>query len=220
MLISDEWTRQRLPVETWTVDGQEVKAAMRHARCELADRIEALPPEQWDAESWCTGWRIRDVLGHLVWLAEASTISIWVFVPIRGAGNADRALDRIARRVGEEPVPELTDRLRAAATRGASIRGLGDVLVHAADTLRPSGQELEVSPVEVVPILDVYKGLFGRLVCHATLGKGKRLVATDAEWAHGQGPEINGRAIDLLLLLANRRQVIPLLDGPGATGLK
>ena len=198
---------------------EEIRSAVRHARSEFADRIEALQPEQWDADSWCTGWRIRDVLGHLVWLAESSPISVWVLVPIRGAGRADRELDRIARRVGQEPVPELTSRLRAAPIRSANLRGLGDVLVHAADTLRPVGLEFEVSPLEVVPVLDVYKGLFGRLVFHATPANGRRLVATDARWVSGQGPEISGRAIDLLLLLANRRQVIPLLEGPGVAGL-
>jgi uncharacterized protein (TIGR03083 family) len=201
------------------VNDEELRAALRHARCELADRIDALPPDQWDTDSWCAGWRIRDVLGHLVWLAEATTISIWVVVPIRGAGNADRALRHIARRVGEEPVPELGDRLRTAAVRSANLRGLGDVLVHAADALRPSGNEFDVTPVEVVPILDVYRGFFGRLVFHARPAKGRRLVATDADWARGDGAEIRGRAIDLLLLLANRRQVLPLLEGPGVAGL-
>ena len=54
---------------------------------------------------------------------------------------------------------------------------------------------------------------------HAAPARGRRLVATDADWARGQGPEVKGRAIDLLLLLANRRQVVPLLEGPGTTGL-
>ena len=194
-------------------------AATRHARCELADRIEALPPAEWDASSWCQGWRVRDVLGHLVWLAEATPISVWVLLPIRGAGRADRALDHVARRLGQEPVPALAGRLRTAATASPSLRGLGDLLVHAADTLRPTGRQFDVPPLEIVPILDVYSGLFGRMAFHATPGKRRRLVATDADWAHGEGPEVRGRAIDLLLLLANRRQVIPLLDGPGTIGL-
>lgn len=196
-----------------------VSAAVRHARGELADRIEALPPEAWDAWSWCTGWRIRDVLGHLVWLAEATPFSIWVVLPVRSAGRADRALDRLARRLGQEPVPELADRLRTAPVRTANPRGLGDVLVHAADALGPSGHDFDVPPLQVAPILDVYSGLFGRLVFHAAPAKGRRLMATDIDWARGQGPEITGRAIDLLLLLANRRQVIPRLEGPGLLGL-
>jgi uncharacterized protein (TIGR03083 family) len=195
------------------VRNPELRAAVWHARRELADRIEALPPQCWDSASWCQGWRIRDVLGHLVWLAEATPFSIWVLLPVRGAGRADRALDRIARRLGREPVPELAERLRTASIGNPSLRGLGDVVVHAADALRPMGRAFEVSPLEIVPILDVYNGLFGRMAFHATPAKGRRLAATDADWARGRGPEVRGRAIDLLLLLANRRQVISPLGG-------
>ena len=48
-------------------------ARLRH---EVADRIENLPEEQWAANSWCSGWRVRDVLGHLVHLAEATRWSV------------------------------------------------------------------------------------------------------------------------------------------------
>jgi hypothetical protein len=45
------------------------------------------------------------------------------------------------------------------------------------------------------------------------------LVATDLDWSRGDGPEVRGKGIDLLLLVANRRQVLPRLEGPGVTGL-
>ena len=35
-------------------------------RTELADLLDTLTPEQWDAPSLCTGWRVRDVTAHLV----------------------------------------------------------------------------------------------------------------------------------------------------------
>jgi hypothetical protein len=44
-------------------------------------------------------------------------------------------------------------------------------------------------------------------------------VATDLDWSRGSGPEVRGKAIDLLLLVANRPQVLADLDGPGVTGL-
>jgi hypothetical protein len=47
-----------------------------------------------------------------------------------------------------------------------------------------------------------------------------RLVATDADWAVGEGAEVNGRAVDLLLLLANRSQSIDCLAGPGVAALQ
>jgi hypothetical protein len=46
------------------------------------------------------------------------------------------------------------------------------------------------------------------------------LVATDLDWSKGNGSEIRGRSIDLVLFVANRRQVLPLLEGPGLGSLR
>ena len=67
---------------------------------------------------------------------------------------------------------------------------------------------------DVLVVLDTYKK-WGRRVVHAVPHRGVSLAATDADWCMGAGPEVRGRAIDLLLLVANRRQVIDRLDGPG-----
>jgi hypothetical protein len=40
-------------------------------------------------------------------------------------------------------------------------------------------------------------------------------VATDMDWSSGQGPEVRGKAVDLVLLLANRSRVLPSLSGEG-----
>ncbi len=45
------------------------------------------------------------------------------------------------------------------------------------------------------------------------------LVATDTYLRLGSGPEVTARAIDLLLLLANRRQALDDLSGPGVLEL-
>ncbi len=203
---------------------QEAGSAVRRVRSELADRIDSLTPEQWDADSWCQGWRVRDVLGHLVHMAEATKASMFALV-LRNPLRPDRSLDREARELGDRPVPELTSRLRSAADGHFHVIGsppaasLGDLLVHGADMLRPCGQEFEAPPLEVVPILDAYCGLFGRVAFHAAPARGRRLIATDTDWAKGDGEEVRGRSTDLMLLLANRRQVRLWLEGPGLTRL-
>jgi len=42
-----------------------------------------------------------------------------------------------------------------------------------------------------------------------------RLVATDVDWSHGGGPEVNGPGEALLVALAGRRQALADLSGPG-----
>jgi uncharacterized protein (TIGR03083 family) len=166
---------------------------------------------------------VRDVLAHLVKGAEMSYGSLTLDL-VRGGFRPDRSVGRAATRLGAEPVPELAERLRRAADRqfhlvGTSeAMGLVDVLVHSADALRPIGLEVDAPPADAPPALDaLWKA--GRMIVHASPQQGRRLVATDVDWSRGSGPEVRGRGIDLLLLVANRRQVLPDLAGPGLAGL-
>ena len=121
-------------------------------------------------------------------------------------------------------MPSLARRLRDAAGGRYHAVGtppavaLGEVVVHAADALRPLGLALDPPPEMVAPVLDVYRRL-GRLAFHGAPQRAVRLVANDLDWARGEGPEVRGRAIDLLLLMANRREVLPWLSGPGLASI-
>ncbi len=42
-----------------------------------------------------------------------------------------------------------------------------------------------------------------------------RLVSTDTGWTHGDGAELRGPDIDLLLVAAGRRAGLEALQGPG-----
>jgi hypothetical protein len=46
--------------------------------------------------------------------------------------------------------------------------------------------------------------------------RGLRLIATDADWTHGErGPIVQGRAADLVSVLGNRQAMLPGLAGDG-----
>ena len=166
---------------------------------------------------------MRDVLAHLVQNAERTYASLTLDL-LRGGFGPDRSMRMAALRLGHVPVPELADRLSASADRHFHLvgstegMGLADVLVHSADVLRPLGQDVEAPPADAGPALDALWRA-GRMVVHAVPHEGRRLVATDLEWSRGSGPEVRGRALDLLMLVANRRQVLPELDGPGLAGI-
>ncbi len=48
---------------------------------------------------------------------------------------------------------------------------------------------------------------------------GFRLIATDMDWAVGDGPEVQGPIGALLLVGAGRLVALPQLSGPGAPAL-
>ena len=211
------WTQELRSWENLRMDAAQLWPELRSQRLQLADQIEALDETAWDVASWCDGWRVRDALGHLVHLAEATQLSMGADV-IRGGLRPDRALSRSARCLGDLPVPELCRRLRASADGRFHVFGspaavaLGEVLVHGSDALRPVGAEVHAPPTDATAVLDAYWKL-GRLAFHAAPHQGHRLTATDCDWTKGSGSEIKGKAIDLLLFVANRSQVLPNLEG-------
>jgi len=95
---------------------------------------------------------------------------------------------------------------------------LGEVLVHGADMLRPVGIDDMVDPSIASMVMGVYRRV-GRVAFHAAPAARVTLVATDTGLRLGSGPEVQGQAMDLLLLLANRRQVLDRLSGPGVPHL-
>jgi uncharacterized protein (TIGR03083 family) len=198
----------------------EVWSRVSGYRLELAERVEPLEQADLDAPSWCEGWRVRDVIGHLVHLAEATQLTMATAIARNGL-PPDRALAAVARQLGQLSGSQLAERLRGARSGRFHVIGtpssvaLGEVLVHAEDALRPIGQTLAASPDDVAPVLGVYRRVGGLAFHRRSLPK-ICLRADDADWKAGQGPDVTGKAIDLLLLLANRRQVVGSLAGEGA----
>jgi len=47
----------------------------------------------------------------------------------------------------------------------------------------------------------------------------RHLFATDLDWSRGKGLKVRAKVIDLVLLVANRHQVLVRLEGPGLQGL-
>ncbi len=201
-----------------STNAAEVWHHVREVRLDLAHRVERFDEEQAATPSLCEGWRVRDVVGHLVHLAEASQLSMAGDVA-RNGPSPQRALGRVAIRLGDRPLDELASRLRAAADGRFRVAGLppatvlGEVVVHREDALRPLGTTVDVDPASLVPVLDLYLRIgwiaFGRSL------RGVTLAATDVSWRTGSGPVVEGPALELLLLLAGRRAGLGDLGGAG-----
>ena len=199
-------------------------ARVASLRIALADRVDALDDDQLSVPSWCEGWQVRDVIGHLVHLAEATQLTMARDIATNGI-LPNRAIARLARRTGAAPPEELARRLRAAAGGRFHVVGtppavaLGELLVHGEDALAPLGQSLASTPADAVTVLDLYRRI-GGVVFRTKLPRDVRLVAEDGDWSAGRGPEVRGRALDVLLLLANRSQARQRVHGDGVAALR
>ena len=175
-------------------------------RAAAAELAAGLSSEEWATASLCAGWRVREVLAHLT---MEPTSRVVVVELLRARGDFDRMMDgyarRVARRSDDELVGLLRDRVgkRRTPPGGAPLDPLGDVLVHTQDVVRPLGRH---HPVPTDAAVAVAQRVWEMGFPHHAQRRlaGRRLVATDADWAVGEGEEVRAPVADLLLLVTGR----------------
>jgi MDMPI C-terminal domain len=91
---------------------------------------------------------------------------------------------------------------------------LGEVVVHGEDIRRPLRLGGEPSADATIACLDMFKGANFPVGAKKRIS-GVRLVATDADWSHGAGPELNGPSLSLLLAMTGRAAGLDSLTGEG-----
>ena len=203
------------------MDREAIVHAVEAERRDLADLLDRLEPADWDVASLCRGWTVREVVAHLTIATRLSKPAAMLGV-LRARGDINRMIhDSSCRRAAEFGPAELVAQLRATA--GSARRPLGtqppdmlvDVLVHGQDIVRPLGRTRPMPLAGVLPALQHVWGssFYGAKKRFA----GIRFVATDLDWAEGEGADVRGPGGELLLLLTGRRADLGRLDGPGVT---
>jgi uncharacterized protein (TIGR03083 family) len=205
-----------------TMTKAEVWPTIHTERAALAADLEALPEDRWETPSLCEGWSVRDVLAHMTGTAKISVPS-FVGKFVAAGFSMTRMQDKdIAAERGGSPADTLA-RFRAQASSTTSPPGpidtwLGEVVIHAEDIRRPLGIKHQYATDGVVRVADFYKG--SNLVIGAKRRiAGVRLRATDTDWSHGEGPEVSGPIMSLLLAMTGRKAALDDLDGEGVATL-
>lgn len=190
-------------------------------RRRAADFGASLTPEEYDVQSLCGAWQVRDVLGHLL-MPLVTPMSRVVLAMARRGFDFDKANLDLTARMRSRSVPELVDGLREHASHPFKPPGLSheapltDAVVHSQDMSRPVGRPVQPAPEAVTRCLDFVRTpkaarTFGSL----RLQDGLAFRATDLDWRSGEGAEISGTGLDLLLALSGRRSALADLEGPG-----
>lgn len=204
-------------------DTAVVEISARHRRA-FADLVSSLDAAQRAAPSLCAGWDVRTVAGHLV-SALTTTIPSFLVQVLRARGNLDRAVDRAARREATRPVEELVAVLRERADSSFAPPGIGargpmtDAIVHTGDVAVPLGLPFDPDPADVRVALDFVVGTVPLAFTTRRRVAGLRFVADDAGFDAGQGAQVRGRAIDVLLAVCGRPAVLGRLTGDGVATL-
>jgi uncharacterized protein (TIGR03083 family) len=201
-------------MDIWPVIHAERKA--------LASDLGSLQEAQWSTPSLCTEWTVRDVLAHMTATAKMSPAGFFVKIARSGFSLGKLQSKDIAAEKGASAADTLAGFEAIMASNGhppgPSETMLGETIVHGEDIRRALGLKHAYPTEAVVQAADFFKR------SNLIIGTKRRIAgltlrATDTEWSTGDGPEVAGPILDLLIAMTGRKAASSELTGEGAEAL-
>ncbi|MFF3573486.1 maleylpyruvate isomerase family mycothiol-dependent enzyme [Nocardia jiangxiensis] len=188
----------------------------RLERVDLAEFLATLTPEQWEQPSLCEGWRVRDVVAHMISYEE---LGRWGLLRRFAKGRIVRANQAGVEEFGSLGPERLLQFLNEHLVPRGLTAGFGGMIalvdgtIHHQDIRRPLGVPRQIPTDRLTRVLDATLpnprlGAWHRI-------RGLRLRADDIDWSHGTGPEVVGTGEALLLAITGRPSVLRELTGSG-----
>ncbi|GGS12211.1 hypothetical protein GCM10010252_59460 [Streptomyces aureoverticillatus] len=198
----------------------DIRSAIAAERRELADLLDGLTPEQWDAPSLCAGWRVREVAAHMS-LGFRYSLPRVLWELAKAGGRLHRMTDRRAHADAAAFAPDaLAGFLRDNAQHpwtppvGGFASALGHDVVHGLDITVARGIPRRVPEDRVRILLDHVTPKSAKFFGVDLTGL--ELRADDADWSFGAGAPLSGAAQDLLLVAFGRKLPAGRLRGEAA----
>ncbi|HET6288910.1 MAG TPA: maleylpyruvate isomerase family mycothiol-dependent enzyme [Amycolatopsis sp.] len=202
----------------------EISAWTETERLSFADLLEGVAEQDWSVTTLCPEWTVHAMAGHLAQTTRNRLKDTLVGI-VKAKGdwdrmNVDQAVAYAARFTPAELVAQIREDAgsRRRSPGAKPIDPLADVLIHGQDVARPLGI---TRPMPEKPSIAALEHLLVSPFWGAKKRcKDLRLIATDAEWTGGTGPEeVRGPLADLLLAVSGRSTGLATLTGPGTARL-
>jgi uncharacterized protein (TIGR03083 family) len=190
----------------------------------LADLIDGIDDADFDHDSLCEGWKVRDVIGHML-VGHTTPMLKILGLTAKYRFNVPRGSFEMSKDLAAKLTPEeIRTQWRAVAeqhTRNGIARtipypdGFIDHFIHEQDIRRPLGLPAPTDADRLIAALDATVKVKGPMFAPAKAVKGLRLEATDVDWSHGEGPVVRGPAEAIVLAAAGRKVALADLEGDG-----
>lgn len=208
--------------EVWTIIDRQ--------RARVADLLGRLADDEWSRPSLCKGWTVRDVAAHLT-LQQLRIRDITAMAVRHPSilGDVNRMIRNSARVKAATPPELLISEIRS--TIGCRRHNLGvtsletltDIVIHGQDIAVPLRRELDTSMQTTVFVTNrvwSQRGTRTARVFQDIPLDGLRMAADDVDWSVGDGQQVAGPIMSILLLLTGRPAGLAHLTGPGADELR
>jgi uncharacterized protein (TIGR03083 family) len=187
---------------------------------EFSAFLHSLPDAEWERPSLCDGWRVRDVVGHILYGNEMNLLTLPLRLARYGFSSDKSGKAYSIARAEGQPVAELRRAFDNRDPWAGTCKVftpklvLLDRLVHQQDIRRALDRPREIPEERLVAALDATPTL-GSVFGARKRTKGLRFVADDVAWSWGDGPEVTGPGEALLMAMLGRRDALDDLRGDG-----
>ncbi|GIE29322.1 hypothetical protein Ait01nite_023670 [Actinoplanes italicus] len=190
----------------------------------LADLLEAVPGQSWDAPSLCEKWLVRHVIAHVTMPVRLSPERFGAEMAAAG-GDFTVLSDTVAERDASLPIADLLDQLRSPSLHawqppgGGAAGALSHAVIHSLDVTIALGRPAVAPDGAISAVLDRLAAaggaMFGldltgvRLEAADGAASGLDLAGVAAEvadtvWSWGEGRTVRAERTALVALLSGR----------------
>lgn len=194
---------------------------------DLGSLLDELEDAEFDRASLCDGWRVRDVVSHML-VGHTTPMVSMVALVARNGFNVPKASRTESAAYGSAHSPAEIRAGWRGMVEGRVMKGISKVitkkegfvdhLIHHQDIRRPLGRSRTIAPDRLVAALDAMPTIGGFVKSKERM-RGLAWRAADVDWSFGDGPEVSGPAEALILLSSGRRAPMGEVTGDGVTTL-
>jgi uncharacterized protein (TIGR03083 family) len=195
---------------------------------DLATFLGELDDREFDRDSLCDGWRVRDVVSHMI-VGHTTSMPTMLRGIARYRGNVPKGSLELSRQFGSAHTPAEIREAWSGVARDHTRRGIArvispkegfvDHLIHHQDIRRPLAHPRAIPAERLTAALDALTKIGGFLGSKGRM-KALRWVANDIDWSWGDGPEVQGPAEALILAAGGRAASLDELTGGGVATLR
>jgi len=201
--------------------------SVHQERAALIRDLGQLDPDDWAIETQCQGWRVREVVAHLIDTATTTPLS-FLTAMVRAKFDFDRQNDLGLKRYNTSDPAELVALLGQVAERTSGppqfmaplASRLVEEIVHGEDIRRAVGLHRTYQAEDLKTAISYQATTSTRFGGFRENLTGKLLTAEDLGWSRGEGAQIVGPAVEILMLISGRAPRRGELTGPGLESLR
>jgi uncharacterized protein (TIGR03083 family) len=200
----------------------DVQAMTRLEGENLVEYLKTIPAEQWDASTVCDPWTVRHLVAHLTALSNQTVPNLMRRMITTGFNLHKVGDSDLQKYLGEREamIAKLESSIANPTTpKMLNDVALGEFMCHGEDIRRALGDRGEHPAAHVTalgpPYVKTGKPLNGKV-----RSKDLSLRATDGDFTWGEGPEVAGPGIDLIMAVSGRIEALDHCEGDGLDTLR